>query len=61
MHNNHDTKTKPSFSTWDRANLERLAHDLWDQNQALRTANEQLRLDRVDAMKLARRNIEYWA
>ena len=47
---------KPAFSTWEPTVLAELTHDLWDNNIALREANEQLRLDLKDAMKLARIN-----
>lgn len=47
---------KPNFATWEKSLLAALTHDLWDDNIKLREANEQLRLDLKDAMKLARLN-----
>jgi len=48
------TTQKPNFKFWEHANVVKLTHDLWDQNVALREANEQLRLDLKDAMRLVR-------
>lgn len=45
---------KPNFATWEHRTLSKLTHDLWDENVRLRDANEQLRLDLKDAMKLVR-------
>lgn len=42
---------KPAFSTWGRDNLERLAHDLWDDNKHLR---EQVSLMRLEILDLKR-------
>jgi hypothetical protein len=39
---------KPAFHTWERASVDRLCHDLWDQNVKLRDSNEQLRQDNKD-------------
>lgn len=45
---------KPNFASWDTAVLAKLAHDLWDNNIALREANEQLRMDNKDLSKINR-------
>jgi len=45
---------KPAFAAWETGNLANLCNDLWDDNVKLRDANEQLRLDLKDAMKLVR-------
>lgn len=39
---------KPAFSLWERKNLDLIANELWDENQKLRIANEQLRLNNKD-------------
>ena len=44
----------PTFSTWDRRSLDRFAHDCYIRLKAEQQANEQLRLDLKDAMKLLR-------
>lgn len=44
-------RTKPAFHTWERANLDRLAHDLWDQNKELRQERERLRLEILSLRK----------
>jgi hypothetical protein len=49
-----EASKKPAFHLWDRPVLEELTHDLWDDNQNLRTANEQLRLDNKDLSKQLR-------
>ena len=51
------TNDKPSFDTWTHSNLVKLTHELWDDNVRLREANEQLRQDLKDAMKLVRTNL----
>ena len=48
---------KPEFHLWERHNLDKLCGDIWEDNLRLREANEQLRLDLKDAMKLLRRKI----
>lgn len=48
---------KPEFKLWERANLDKLCDDLWEDNLRLREANEQLRLDLKDAMKLLRKQL----
>ncbi len=42
----HDNK--PAFSTWARDNLERIAHDLWDDNKKLREQLSHLKLEILD-------------
>jgi hypothetical protein len=46
--------TKDEFLTWKLENLAGLASELHEDNAKLREANEQLRLDLRDAMKLVR-------
>jgi len=55
-------QNKPVFSTWDRLNLDKIVSELWDNNIELREANEQLRNDLKDAMRLLReaRNKDDW-
>jgi hypothetical protein len=57
-----DAQNKPTFSTWDRSNLDKITSELWDNNIQLREANEQLRNDLKDAMRLLReaRNKDDW-
>lgn len=47
-------KNKPVFHLWSRENLDRIADELWNDNLRLREANEQLRNDLKDAMRLLR-------
>ena len=47
-------QNKPAFDRWERPNLEKLTHELWDENEKLRTANEQLRLDNKDLSRQLR-------
>lgn len=49
-----DGPNKPSFHLWDRSNLDKIADELWNDNLKLREANEQLRMDLKDAMRLLR-------
>lgn len=44
----------PAFGAWDIATLARFAQDAYLRMQALEEANEQLRLDLKDAMRLVR-------
>ena len=52
----NDTQ-KPNFASWELSVLAKLTHDIWDDNIKLRDANEQLRLDLKDAMKLLRTTV----
>ena len=47
-------KETPNFSTWQHHNLAQFALDCYMRLIAEQAANEQLRLDLKDAMKLAR-------
>lgn len=49
-----NNKNLPNFAAWREDNLAKIAEDLYIQNLQLREANEQLRLDLKDAMKLVR-------
>lgn len=49
-----NNKNLPNFAAWREDNLAKIAEDLYMQNLQLREANEQLRLDLKDAMKLVR-------
>lgn len=49
-----DSPNKPTFHLWDRSNLDKIAGELWDANVQLREANEQLRNDLKDSMRLLR-------
>ena len=44
----------PNFATWQHDTLAKFAHEVYIQLQDEQAANEQLRLDLKDAMKLAR-------
>lgn len=45
---------KPHFASWERSTVDKLCHDLWDDNVRLRGANEQIRLDNRDLSQLLR-------
>jgi len=45
---------QPNFSTWQHDTLAKFAAEVYAKLQAEQAANEQLRLDLKDAMKLAR-------
>ena len=49
-----DAPNKPTFHLWDRSNIDKIAGELWEDNMMLREANEQLRRDLKDAMRLLR-------
>ena len=44
----------PNFATWQHSNLAKFATEVYTRLQDEQAANEQLRLDLKDAMKLAR-------
>ena len=44
----------PNFATWQHSNLAKFATEVYTRFQDEQAANEQLRLDLKDAMKLAR-------
>ena len=44
----------PNFATWQHDTLAKFAHEVYIRLQDEQAANEQLRLDLKDAMKLAR-------
>lgn len=44
----------PNFATWQHDTLAKFAHEVYTKLQDEQAANEQLRLDLKDAMKLAR-------
>jgi hypothetical protein len=48
---------QPNFATWERDNLVRFCHDCYAALLAEQAANEQLRLDLKDAMRMARKQI----
>ena len=48
---------QPNFETWQRDNLVRICQDCYAALLAEQSANEQLRLDLKDAMKMARQQI----
>ena len=50
----HDS-AKPNFASWERSMVDRLCQDIWDDNVALRAANEQLRLTNKDLSALLRK------
>lgn len=52
-----DPRSKPAFHLWERANLEKLTDELWDENQKLRVSNEQLRMDNKDLSKQLREQL----
>jgi hypothetical protein len=45
----------PNFATWQHSNLAKFATEVYIRLQDEQAANEQLRLDLKDAMKLARK------
>jgi hypothetical protein len=47
----------PNFATWERDNLVRFCQDCYSALLAEQEANEQLRIDLKDAMKMARQQI----
>ena len=51
MNNKRET---PNFATWQHDTLAKFAHEVYIRLQDEQAANEQLRLDFKDAMKLAR-------
>jgi hypothetical protein len=51
MNNKRET---PNFRTWQHDTLAKFAHEVYIRLQDEQAANEQLRLDLKDAMKLAR-------
>lgn len=51
MNNKRET---PNFATWQHDTLAKFAHEVYIRLQDEQEANEQLRLDLKDAMKLAR-------
>lgn len=51
MNNKRET---PNFATWQHDTLAKFAHEVYIRLQDEQAANEQLRLDLKDAMKLAR-------
>lgn len=51
MNNKRET---PNFATWQHDALAKFAHEVYIRLQDEQAANEQLRLDLKDAMKLAR-------
>ena len=54
MHNKRET---PNFATWQHDTLAKFAHEVYIRLQDEQAANEQLRLDVKDAMKLAHKQI----
>ena len=48
---------QPNFETWQRDNLVRFCQDCYAALLSEQSANEQLRLDLKDAMKMARQQI----
>jgi hypothetical protein len=54
MHNKRET---PNFATWQQDTLAKFAHEVYIRLQNEQAANEQLRLDLKDAMKLAHKQI----
>jgi hypothetical protein len=48
---------QPNFATWERDNLVRFRQDCYAALLAEQEANEQLRIDLKDAMKMARQKI----
>jgi hypothetical protein len=51
MNNKRET---PNFATWQQDTLAKFAHEVYIRLQDEQAANEQLRMDLKDAMKLAR-------
>jgi hypothetical protein len=51
------TIDQPNFATWERDNLVRFCQDCYAALLAEQEANEQLRIDLKDAMKMARQQI----
>jgi len=51
MNNKRET---PNFATWQHDTLAKFAHEVYIRLQDEQAANEQLRMDLKDAMKLAR-------
>ena len=47
----------PNFSTWQHDTLAKFAAEVYARLQAEQAANEQLRIDLKDAMKMARQQI----
>ena len=47
----------PNFATWQHDTLAKFAHEVYIRLQDEQAANEQLRLDLKDAMKLAHKQI----
>ena len=47
-------KDAPNFEAWDQATLAQFAKETYNRLQEMQEANEQLRLDLKDAMKLVR-------
>jgi hypothetical protein len=54
MNNKRET---PNFATWQQDTLAKFAHEVYIRLQDEQAANEQLRLDLKDAMKLAHKQI----
>ena len=48
---------QPNFSTWQHDTLAKFASEVYAKLQAEQAANEQLRLDLKDAMRMARKQI----
>jgi len=48
---------QPNFSTWQHDTLAKFAAEVYAKLQAEQEANEQLRIDLKDAMKMARQQI----
>lgn len=50
----------PSFSTWQRENLEKIATDLYIRNKQLNEQIAQLRLDNKDLSNQLRKYVDDW-